>query len=228
MPPAELDRIVSGVFAEMPGTSGPIKIASTFLGNQPVDRAFRNAARHYASRHVLVPWRQGAGNDETVWEAPGYEVPFVEVTRSENLLYPFPEYHTSFDTPDLMQPLQLEEMLTVLKRVVEVFEGNSRMRRRFDGLVCLSNPAYDLYRERRDPAVEKELPDDAEKWGFLLDCLLRYFNGSMTVLDIAERHDLPFGQVRDYIQRFAEKGLVDLEFVPVGRVAADRVMGHQS
>jgi aminopeptidase-like protein len=217
MKPAERERIVCGVFEEMPGTSGPLKVASTFLGDQVIDRAFRNAVRHYSAAHDLVPWRQGAGNDETVWEAPGYEVPFVEVTRSENLLYPFREYHTSLDTPELMQPGQLEETLAVLMRVVETLEANCRVYRRFDGLVCLSSPSYNLYQERHDPAVEKNLPEDAEKWGYLLDCILRYFDGSMTVLDIAERHGLPFDRVDAYIRRFAEKQLVDLEFAPIER-----------
>lgn len=223
MPQAELDRIVCGVFEEMPGTGGPIKVASTFLGGQRIDQAFRNAVRHHARSHALVPWRQGAGNDETVWEAPGYEVPFVEVTRSEDLLFPFREYHTSLDTPDLMQPDQLEEFLEVLKQVIGALEGDCRPMRTFNGLICLSNPAYDLYQERRDPAVAKDLPEDAEKWGYLLDCLLRYLDGKMTVLEIAERHDLPFDRVRSYIERFAEKGLVRLEFAPVERQPPERV-----
>jgi aminopeptidase-like protein len=212
MPHAELDSIVCGVFEEMPGTGGPIKVASTFLGGHLIDRAFANAVRHHARAHALVAWRQGAGNDETVWEAPGYEVPFVEVTRSENLMHPYREYHSSLDTPDLMQPAQLEEFLLVLQKVVDVIEHNCRAHRRFDGLVCLSNPQYDLYMEREDPAIDKKLPADSEKWGYLLDCLLRYFDGSMSVLDIAEKHDLPFDRVLSYLRQFEEKGLVKLEF----------------
>lgn len=217
MPPAELDRIVCGVFEEMPGTAGPIKAASTFLGNHALDRAIRNAGRHHAKEFIAVPWRQGAGNDETVWEAPGYEVPFSEITRSENLLYPYREYHTSLDTPALMSSDRLEEMLRVLQQMVFTLEHNARPRRRFDGLICLSNPAYDLYVERRDPAVEKDLRNDQEKWGHLLDCLLRYFDGSMTLLDISERHDLPFDQVYAYVKRFADKELIDLAFEPLTR-----------
>src|SRR5262249_28345695 len=156
----------------------PIKIASTFLGNQTIDRAFRNAARHTGTPHVLAPWRQGAGNDETVWEAPGYEVPFVEVTRSENIAHPFREFHSSLDTPDLMQPARIEEMLELLKRVVEILESDCRMQRRFDGILCLSNPAYDLYQERFDPAAPKPRSEDSDKWGYLQDCLQRYFDGS--------------------------------------------------
>ncbi len=219
MPRAELNRIVCGVFEEMPGTKGPIKVASTFLGGQVLDRAFAHAVRHYSKNYALVPWRQGAGNDETVWEAPGYEVPFVEVTRSETLMEPYREYHTSLDTPDLMDPEQLGEFLTVLKKVVGILEGNARAYRKFDGLICLSNPAYDLYMERQDPALEKNLPEDSEKWGYLLDCILRYFDGSLTVLDIAEKHDLPFERVLAYVRGFEEKGLIRLEFAPVTRPA---------
>jgi aminopeptidase-like protein len=224
--PEALDRIVCGVFEEMPGTKGPIKVASTFLGGHKIDRAFRNAVHHHAKAHLLVPWRQGAGNDETVWEAPGYEVPFVEVTRSEALLEPYREYHTSLDTPALMEPAQLDEFLTVLKKIVESLENDARISRTFDGLICLSNPEYDLYMERKDPSIEKDLPDDAEKWGYLLDCLLRYFDGSMTILDIAEKHDLPFDRVCRYIRRFEEKGLVTLAFDAIERRPARRIGGH--
>jgi aminopeptidase-like protein len=223
MPKAEMDRIVGGVFEEMPGTQGAIKVASTFLGGHMLDGAFANAVRHKAKAHALVPWRQGAGNDETVWEAPGYEVPFVEVTRSEDLLAPYREYHTSLDSPDLMDPAQLEEFLDVLKAVVDIVEKNARIYRCFDGLICLSNPEYNLYMERKDPAVEKNLPEDAEKWGYLLDCLLRYFDGSMTVLEIAEKHDLPFDGVLSYVKKFEEKGLVRLESVTIERAPPQRL-----
>lgn len=221
--PEELDRIVCGVFAEMPGTAGPVKVASSFLGGQPIDAALSNAARHRARSFALVPWRQGAGNDETVWEAPGYEVPFVEVTRSEELLRPYRGYHTSLDNHDLMQPAQLEEFADVLADAVDALEGNAVAHRRFDGLVCLSNPRYDLYVEREDPAVEKDLAEDQEAWGYLLDCLLRYFDGTTTILDIAERHGLPFGRLRQYLDRFAAAGLITLEFAPVTRHPVHRV-----
>jgi aminopeptidase-like protein len=211
------------VFEEMPGTGGALKATSTFLGGQAIDRAFASALRHHSKAHLLVPWRKGAGNDETVWEAPGYEVPFVELTRCEDQFAPYREYHSSLDTPELMQPAQLEETLEVLKRTVEILEGNATMQRRFNGLVCLSNPEYNLYMERPDPTVEKQLEDDAEKWGHLLDCLLRYFDGAHTILDIALKHDLPFGRLRRYLERFQEKGLIDLRFAEIPRAKPRRV-----
>lgn len=219
----QLQRLVCGAFAEMPGTKGALKVASSFLGDQVIDRAFRNVARHYTKKHELVPWRRGAGNDETVWEAPGYEVPFVEVSRSEDLLCPYREYHTSLDTPDLMSEEQLDEFFGVFRGVVEILERNAVLNRRFKGLVCLSNPQYALYMERPDPAVSKNLQEDSEKWGYLADCLPRYFDGTMSILDIAEKHDLPFDRLYDYLVRFEEKGLIQLKFTPIQRVAISQI-----
>ncbi|RJQ83012.1 MAG: DUF4910 domain-containing protein [Desulfobacteraceae bacterium] len=223
LPRGEVDRMVCGVFAEMPGTNGALKATATFAGGHMIDQAFANALQHHSRAHVQVPWRKGAGNDETVWEAPGYEVPFVEITRCEDQWAPYREYHTSLDTPELMIPARMEEMLAVLKQVVHSLEDNVTVERRFDGLICLSNPQFDLYMERPDPAVNKELEADAEKWGHLLDCLFRYMDGSMTVLDIARRHDLPFDRLRRYLGRFEEKGLVSLHRAAIQRTAPQRM-----
>lgn len=223
MPTEELDRIACGIFEEMPGTRGSIKVASTFLGNRPIDVACRNAARHHSRACTFVPWRMGAGNDETVWEAPGYEVPFVEITRSEELLHPYREYHSSLDIPDLMDVEQLDEMYRVLQHVVLTLERNAVMQRTFNGLIALSNPDYDLYVERYDPSKVQNLTDETEKWGQLQDSLLRYFDGTVSILDIAERHNLPFDRLHAYIRRFAEKGLVTLVPVGISRPAPLRV-----
>lgn len=216
--PGELERLVCGAFCEMPGTPGPVVVASSFLGDQPVDRAFANAARHHAREHRLVGWRLGAGNDETVWEAPGYEVPFVEVSRSQSLWEPYAEYHTSLDTPELLDGAQLEEQLDVFRAALRALDEDVVADRLFNGLPALSSPRYRLYRERPDPAVAKELPEDAERWGYLADSLLRLFDGRTTMLEIAERFGLPFDDVLAYVRRFEEKGLVRLEPAPLSRV----------
>jgi aminopeptidase-like protein len=223
LPRSVVDHMVCGVFEEMPGTQGPIKATSTFGGGHMIDHAMANSLRCYLpDGHALRPWRKGAGNDETVWEAPGYEVPFIELTRCEEQFAPYREYHSSLDTADLMDPERLQEVLDTLKRVVFVLENNAFVERRFDGLICLSNPRYDLYMERPDPTVVKDLDADAEKWGHLLDCLFRYMDGSMTVLDIAEKHDLPFERLYRYLKRFEEKGLVVLRRAEIERAPPKR------
>jgi aminopeptidase-like protein len=148
-PRSEVDRMVCGMFAEMPGTCGPIKVASTFRGGHRIDRAFANVLGHYSKAYELVAWRKGAGNDETVWEAPSYEVPFVEVTRCEDQFAPFREYHSSLDVPDLMDAAQIEEMFTMMKKVIEILEDEAIVQRRFDGLICRATGPGSGQRARR-------------------------------------------------------------------------------
>jgi aminopeptidase-like protein len=205
----EIACLAAAVFLDMPGTPAtPLRIASSFRGGQSIDHALRNAAANYAQSHVCVGWREGAGNDETVWEAPGWEVPCVEVSRARTTLFPFPEYHTSLDTPDRLDADLLTETLRVLQAAVTCLENDATLHRTFDGLPCLSNPNFDLYLERRDPAIEKGLDHRSEKWGHLLDSLLRYFDGSTSILAIATKHDLPFDELHAYLARFETKGLI--------------------
>lgn len=220
--PEGIAKCVGGAYCEMPGSAGPIKLASTFLGDQLIDRALRASATELGAAHECIGWRQGAGNDETVWEAPGIDVPFAEVSRSQSLFDPFPEYHTSADTAARLDAAQLEEMFELFTGAIEILESDVRPLRQFDGLMCLSNPKYDLYFERPDPAIDKVLTADSERWGRFNDYVQRYLDGSMTCLDIALKHGLPFGAVREYLAKFEAKGLAVLRpaVVPVRHVAA--------
>ncbi len=216
--PQQIDDYQCGVFGEMMGTPGPFKVAASFRGDHAFDRVFRHVARHYARNPEFVPFRQSVGNDEAVWEAPGYEVPFVQVNRALRWGYPFAEYHSNLDAPGLMSHDKLEEFYEVFRKVVFVVEHDVRMYRRFNGLIALSNPRYDLYVSRVS-AVGTEASEETEKWGYLQDCIMRYFDGSLTLLDVAEKHDLPFLELYDYVAGFERNGLVRLEFEPMSRPA---------
>lgn len=211
----EIDRMVAGVFVEMTGVPAPLKATATFRGGQPIDRAVARALA--GTDHVRVGWREGAGNDETVWEGPGVEVPFVELTRCIDQFDPFPQYHSDADRPETLDPGMVEEAHAVLVRLVELLESEPLVRRTFDGLLCLSAPETGLYVERPDPAIVQDLGPDADRWGRMSDSLLRWMDGTMTVADIAGAAGLPEDAIRAHIARFEAAGLVRLEPSPMPR-----------
>ncbi len=214
----ELSRIVCGIFEEMPGTNGKIRATQTFNGEHQIDKAFSNVLNNfYPSHSILSGWRKGAGNDETVWEAPGYEIPFVELTRCEDTFKPFKEYHSSLDNPDLMKIDKLEEILDVLKKTIFILENNFYIERKFNGILCLSNPKYDLYFERPDPTINKNLKFNSELWGVLQDSLLRFFDGKTSILDIAQNFNVPHADLLNYIKKFEAKKLVKLKRAEISR-----------
>jgi len=203
--PERLAQIRLGCFVEMVGTSGPLVLQQSFGGASAIDRVAEQALRSVQAELDVRPFRTVIGNDETVWEAPGIEVPMVSVSR-----WPYPEYHTSEDSPSIMSQERLDETLAALQRIVTTLEEDRLVERRFSGLPALSNPMYDLYVERWDPVVDKRLSEEQERLGAAQDRLLRYFDGRHTVFEIARELDLPFGALRDHVAGFAEKGLVEL------------------
>ena len=213
--PEEIARMVAGVFVEMTGVRAPLKATATFRGGEPIDRAVARALE--GTEHVRVGWREGAGNDETVWEGPGVEVPFVELTRCIDQFDPFPEYHSDADTPATLDRARVGEAYAVMARLVEGLEGDPVVRRTFDGLICLSAPETGLYVERPDPAIVQDLGPDADRWGRMSDHLLRWMDGTMTVADIAGAAGLPRDAIGEYVTRFERAGLVRVEHAPMPR-----------
>lgn len=211
----EIEGMVAGLFVEMTGVRAPLKATATFRGGQPIDRAVARAMR--GTEHVRVGWREGAGNDETVWEGPGVEVPFVELTRCIDQFDPFPQYHSDADRPETLDAAMVDEAHAVLARLIEGLESEPFVRRTFDGLVCLSAPETGLYVERPDPAIVQDLGPDADRWGRMSDSLLRWMDGTMTVADIADAAGLPEDAIRAHIARFEAAGLVRLDPAPMPR-----------
>ena len=97
--------------------------------------------------------------------------------------------------------------------VVNVFEKDSFLKRRFEGLLALSNPKYGLY---KSPGTDPSIGETGKKagvkaqWNYLMDCFPRYLDKNISILDIAITHDLPFNEVYDYALKFKKKGLVDI------------------
>lgn len=207
----EAARLRWGMFLESLGSTEPIALQRSFLGNTMVDRALLNVLAHSGFAWRTELFRRVVGNDETCWEAAGYEVPFPSLSRM-----PFKEYHTSHDGPDLMKDDKLEEAATVVMDALFVLETDSVMTRKFKGLVALSHPRYDLYKPMLDPSEpdRRVITDKQRRWNYLMDCLPRYFDGKTRILEIAERHELSYRSVYDYVKAFEEKGLVDMTLAP--------------
>lgn len=192
------------IFLEALGNNNSLALQETFNGDSLVDRAFHNYLTHNHPDYRHGKFRKIVGNDETVWESPGIEIPTVCLSR-----FPFPEYHTSMDNDEIILKDNLEESIETTLSVINILDKNCHMRRNFTGLIALSNPKYDLYfSPGTDPAIPTEVSEKARKWNYLMDCLPRYFDEKTTILEIADEHNLSFTEVYGYICRFKEKQLI--------------------
>lgn len=210
--PKELSNFKLGVFMEMVGhDNAKFALQESFTGQSVIDRVTHHVLRHKSrGGYWSAAFRKIVGNDETVWEAPGIEVPMISLSRCGSADEFYPQYHTSGDNLSIMNEERLEETVTVLMEMIDVLEKDCVLKRKFTGLIALSNPKYDLYlRPGTDPSSKDHVPGDQKKWNYLMDCLPRYFDEKMSIFDIATKHDLPFDQVYNYISKFREKELIE-------------------
>ena len=113
----------------------------------------------------------------------------------------YPEYHSSADNLSLLDPAALVHSLTVLKRIVEVIEGDT------------------IYRNR-NPKGEPQLGRRG-LWGGLgglrsagydqmaLLWVLNLADGQHSLLETAERSGLPFSSVRAAADALVDAELLD-------------------
>ena len=203
----ERKKILGGYFLEMPGTRCPLKVASSFHGTSVVDYAIQEICERKRIQWRKVGWREGAGNDETVWEAPGYEIPFVEISRCKKTFDPFREYHTSEDNLQRINWGKVNEFYEVIEKCIAKIDKSVFFRRKFTGLPCLSNPKYGLYVERPDPSVKKTIKSEDLKNGTFADSALRYLDGKNSHLWISKKHNLSARRVLFFYRRLKEKKL---------------------
>lgn len=201
-----------GIFMEMVGHDNPrFSLQESFTGKSYIDKVAHHVLRHKSQGYWSDRFRQIIGNDESVWEAPGYEVPMISLSRCQSQDNPYPQYHLSSDNLDIIRKEKLEETADILMHMIFVCEKDCLLQRKFSGLVALSNPRYDLYIvPGTDPSISLEKQTlDRKKWTDLMNDVPRYMDKNMTVLEISEKYDLPFDEVYEYLKKFEAKGLVE-------------------
>jgi len=204
VPLDEVSCFKYAIFLEMLGNDNRFALQESFTGDTLIDRA----AHHYLYFHFPDyygdKFRKIVGNDETVWEAPGYEIPCISLSRA-----PYPEYHSDKDNEEIISEERLEEAVKVVMGILEILETNTTLIRKFKGLVALSNPKYNLYIPTADPSIRPKVSEENRKWNYLMDCIVRYFEGKLTILDIAEKHQIEYFSLYEYLKKFKKVGLVD-------------------
>ncbi len=199
----EAKHLTYAIMLKSVGNNAPLKLQESFTGKSAIDKAAHHIFKNRFNKYVSGPFRTIYGNDETVFDSPGYAIPSISLTR-----VPFPEYHTDADTPDSLSESALEETVETVLDILAAMELDICYRASFTGLVALSHPRYDLYRAAAAPGIDRAKQSDKDKeWNLLMSCLPRYLDGKTSLLEIADRHQLPINEVAAYVAKWVDKGL---------------------
>jgi aminopeptidase-like protein len=183
---AGLDRIGHGVVVACVGDPGHVTYKRSRRGQAEVDRAAEHVLRHSRPDAVIedfVPW----GGDERQFCSPGFDLPTGALTRSAHGM--FPEYHSSADNFDLVTGESLADSLDALLAILDLLERNT---------AYLSRSPYgepQLGRRGLYGQISSGAPRAEESFQRAILWVLNLADGQHSLLDVAERADLPFAEV---------------------------------
>ncbi len=190
-------HIRHGLVVTCVGDGGGFTYKKSRRGNAEIDRVMAQVFRHCGKDYVMQDFFP-YGYDERQYCSPGFDLPVGCLMRSPH--GSFPEYHTSADNLDFVQPQYVQESLELYQEVVEVLEHN----RRYVSL----NPKCEPQLGRRGLYSAIGGDSDAAKKQLTMLWVLNLADGNHSLLAMAERARIPFGQVREMVQILERHGLL--------------------
>lgn len=190
-----IPRLKGGIFVEMTGNENTIAWHHTRQHNHLLDRITAHVLRD--TEHVERDFADFPPNDERVINGPGVNVPCISVNR-----WPYSEYHTTDDNPDIIHEPMLQGAADVIEQIVRIYATNYRPKRNFRGPLFLSG--NDLWVDWQENFA---LNRSYEK-------IMMSFEGDNSVFDIAEEVGLDYWVVREYVEKFRIKGFIEALPVP--------------
>jgi aminopeptidase-like protein len=197
-----IPNIKGGIFCEMTGNLNSIVLQRTRQDNHLIDRVSRYVLEQNDNEFREGAFREVIGNDEMVINGPGVNIPCISISR-----WPYDEYHTSDDSPDIIHEEMLIEATDIIEKISRIYASNYIPRRSFRGPVFLSK--YGLWVDWR---VNFELNRAIEK-------IMLRFEGKHSIFDISTDLGISYWDIRDYVERFKEKKLIQV--LPIPKPSSD-------
>jgi aminopeptidase-like protein len=194
---SQLGKIRHGLVLTCVGDTGPFHFKQSRSG-APIDSAVAHILRHSGHPYEIVPFNP-YGYDERQFCSPAFDLPMGCLMRS--IHGTFPEYHTSADNPDFVKPEALDQSYEVLATLLDLLDANW-MYVRTDGRGEPQLGRRGLYRAI---AGQKEA-GGASQMDLLW--LLNLADGKHSLLEMAERADIPFGRLQKAVRLALDADLI--------------------
>jgi aminopeptidase-like protein len=201
-----IPEMIGGLFLEMLGTDIPHILQHSFFPQGQVDRCLASIMPVLDPKSTHKTYREVIGNDERQFNAPGVRVPMLSLSRCHypktNPDYPYPEYHSSLDTPAIVKRKRLEDSRDLVLKMIDILEKNRYVVNEFKGEIFCSGQKIWI-----DPLI------DRAGHRRLFDVMERC-DGTRTIVDIALELQISFQTVWDIVSALLDRRLVHLRSHP--------------
>lgn len=190
------ERVVAGFNVSCVGDNRVHSFLPSRDGNTLSDQVARHVLKWLAPEYVSYTWTD-RGSDERQYCAPGIDLPIASMMRTKYRA--FPEYHTSLDNLiDVVTPEGLEGGFLALKHALELIERNEIL-----NVEVLCEPQ--MGKRGLYPTLSTKKSSDQTR--VMMD-LLTYCDGKHSVLEIAEKIDVPSWELYELIEKLKAHNLI--------------------
>jgi len=194
---AQTDQIKHGLVVACVGDAGQMTYKRSRRGNAEIDRAVSHVLKTAGKPYEIVDFSP-YGYDERQYCSPGFNLPVGSLTRTPHGRYP--AYHTSADNLDFVRPAALVDSLATYLAVLDVLEHNQRYQS--------TNPKCEPQLGKRGLYGKFGGQKATKAHEMAMLWVLNLADGSHTLLDMAERANLPFSLVRQVADTLLTHGLL--------------------
>jgi aminopeptidase-like protein len=173
-----------GLVVTCVGDGGPFSYKKSRRGSAEIDRAVLHVLRHTREGFCEIDFYP-YGYDERQYCSPGFNLAVGSLSRSSH--GQFPEYHTSADNLDLVQPQYLKESFQTYVDVIDVLENNRTY--------INQNPKCEPQLGKRGLYSSIGAPAGSGVREMALLWVLNLSDGEHDLLSIAERSGEPFHEI---------------------------------
>lgn len=194
----KIGQIKHGLVLSCLGDQGSMTYKQSRRGDAVIDRIAAHVLKHDGNGRTVpfVPF----GYDERQYCSPGYDLPVGCLMRTEPGKYP--EYHTSADNPGLLSEASLGHSAAIIRQIVDVIENNAVGRN--------NSPKGEPQLGRRGLYRVTGGLSSVEDTQMALLWVLNLSDGGHSLLDIAERAEMPFAAIRAAADLLAVTDLLSL------------------
>lgn len=197
-----IPRMKGGLFLEMLGLANPAALQLSSMETTEVDQCFALALREHDPYSWTGKYREVIGNDERQFNSPGVRVPMLSLSRvlpSSARYWPYPEYHSDHDSPEITSLRHLEDSCDLTLGMIQTLEDNVTPINLFQG---------ELFCSRYGIHVDAYQNPEGNRALFRI---LDLIDGTKAISQIATTCQVPFSAVKAVIDELLSHGVISVK-----------------